>query len=145
VAAGLVVAFRSLGIGNLNPPTRYEKILHNVGEMLSQIHFSPKKIDDTFSKEIFGKFLHSDKVDPSKNIFLASDVQELKKFETTIDEEIKGGSVNFVPAAYALYNKRLLELNRFIRISCRNHLILRRMSLSILMLTKSIFLKMMQT
>ena len=109
VAAGLVVAFRSLGIGNTTPPTRYEKILHNVGEMLSQIHFSPKNIDDAFSKEIFGKFLHSDKVDPSKNILLASDVQELKKFETSIDEEIKGGPVNFVPATYAIYNKRLLE------------------------------------
>lgn len=109
VAAGLVVAFRSLGIGNTTPPTRYEKILHNVGEMLSQIHFSPKNIDDAFSREIFGKFLHSDKVDPSKNILLASDVQELKKFETSIDEEIKGGPVNFVPAAYAIYNKRLLE------------------------------------
>ena len=109
VAAGLVVAFRSLGIGNSTPPTTYEKILHNVGEMLSQIHFSPKKIDDNFSKEIFGKFLHSDKVDPSKNILLATDVQELKKFETSIDEEIKGGAVNFVPSTYAIYNKRLLE------------------------------------
>ena len=63
----------------------------------------------SFSKEIFGKFLHSDKVDPSKNILLASDVQELKKFETSIDEEIKGGAVNFVPATYTIYNKRMLE------------------------------------
>src|SRR6478609_182361 len=109
VFAGLIAVFCSMGFGDGNSPTWYEKILHNVGEMLSQIHFSPKKIDDNFSKEIFGKFLHSDKVDPSKDIFLTSDVQELKKFETAIDEEIKGGSVNFVPATYAIYNKRLLE------------------------------------
>lgn len=109
VFAGLIITFRSMGIGNPNPPTRYEKILHNVGEMLTQIHFSPKKIDDSFSREIFKKFLHSDKVDPLKNILLASDIQQLKKYETTIDDEIKGGAVAFVPAVSEIYKKRLLE------------------------------------
>lgn len=109
VFAGLIITFRSMGIGNPNPPTRYEKILHNVGEMLTQIHFSPKKIDDSFSREIFKKFLHSDKVDPLKNILLASDIQQLKKFETAIDDEIKGGPVAFVPAVSEIYKKRLLE------------------------------------
>src|SRR5687768_6048117 len=101
--AGLIVAFRSLGIGISNPPTKYEKILHNVGEMLSQIHFSPKKINDAFSKEIFKKYLASDKIDAQKNLFLASDIQQLKKYETSLDEEIKGGPVQFVPAVSVLY------------------------------------------
>jgi carboxyl-terminal processing protease len=109
VFAGLFAAFRSLGFGDGTPPTRYEKILHNVGEMLSEIHFSPKKIDDNFSKEIFKKYLQSDKVDPQKNIFLASDIQALKKYETTIDDEIRGGAIQFVPAVTEIYKKRLLE------------------------------------
>jgi carboxyl-terminal processing protease len=71
LGAGLFLAFRSLGIGlgEGNPPTKYEKILHNVGEMLSEIHYSPKKIDDNFSKDIFKKYL-SEKVDDQKNILL---------------------------------------------------------------------------
>ena len=36
LCAGLIVAFRTLGMGNGNPPTKYEKILHNVGEMLEE-------------------------------------------------------------------------------------------------------------
>ena len=56
LCAGLIVAFRSLGWGGGNPPTKEERILHNIGEMLSQIHYSPKKIDDNFSKEIFKKY-----------------------------------------------------------------------------------------
>src|SRR3982074_1894473 len=52
LGAGIFVAFRTLGIGG-NPPTKYEKILHNVGEMLAEIHYSPKQIDDKFSREIF--------------------------------------------------------------------------------------------
>jgi carboxyl-terminal processing protease len=108
LGAGLIVAFRSLGWGGGNPPTKYEKILHNVGEMLSQIHYSPKKIDDNFSKEIFKKYL-SEKVDPLKNILLASDINDLKKYENMLDDEIKGGQVKFVPAVSAVYQKRILE------------------------------------
>lgn len=109
VFAGLIVTVRSLGVGNPNPPSKYEKILHNVGEMLTQIHFSPKKIDDSFSKEIFKKYLSADKIDPLKNILLASDIQSLKKFETKLDDEIRGGAVEFVPAVSTIYKKRLLE------------------------------------
>ncbi|HUR10937.1 MAG TPA: carboxy terminal-processing peptidase [Flavitalea sp.] len=107
LCTGLVLAFRTLGLGG-NPPTRYEKILHNVGEMLSEIHYSPKKINDDFSKEIFKKFL-AEKIDVQKNIFLQSDIQELKRFETKLDDEIKGGPVQFVPAVSELYKKRILE------------------------------------
>ncbi|MBL7697585.1 MAG: carboxy terminal-processing peptidase [Chitinophagaceae bacterium] len=111
LCAALVVGFKSLGWGG-NPPTKYEKILHNIGEMLSQIHYSPKKIDDNFSKEIFKKYL-AEKVDAQKNIFLKSDIEQLKKFETKIDDEILGGSVEFVPAVSAIYKKRILESEQF--------------------------------
>ncbi|MCS3797450.1 carboxy terminal-processing peptidase [Niastella sp. OAS944] len=108
--AGLILAFRSLGfgLGNGNPPTKYEKILHNVGEMLSEIHYSPKKIDDNFSREIFKKFL-GEKIDDQKNVLLQSDIQQLKKYETKIDDEILGGAVAFVPAVAEIYKKRLPE------------------------------------
>jgi len=108
--AGLFLAFRSLGLGlgNGNPPTKYEKILHNVGEMLAEIHYSPKKIDDNFSREIFKKYL-GEKIDDQKNILLQSDIQQLKKYETKIDDEILGGPVQFVPAVSEIYKKRVLE------------------------------------
>lgn len=108
VVGGIVVAFKSLGFAAGDPPTKYEKILHNIGEMLTQIHYSPKKIDDNFSREVFKKYL-SDKVDPQKNIFLQSDINALKKYETTLDDEILGGQVQFVPAVSAIYKKRVLE------------------------------------
>jgi carboxyl-terminal processing protease len=112
LCAGLVVGFKSLGWGGGTPPTKYEKILHNVGEMLAQIHYSPKKIDDNFSKEIFKKYL-ADKVDQQKNVFLQSDISQLRKFETKLDDEILGGPVEFVPAVSAIYKKRILESEQF--------------------------------
>lgn len=112
VCTGLVLAFRTLGLGGGVPPTKYEKILHNVGEMLSEIHYSPKKINDDFSREVFKKFL-AEKIDVYKNVFLQSDINNLKKFETKLDDEIKGGPVQFVPAVSDLYKKRLVETEAF--------------------------------
>jgi carboxyl-terminal processing protease len=108
LGAGVFVAFRTLGIGE-NPPTKYEKILHNVGEMLEEIHYSPKQIDDKFSKEIFGKYLAD--VDIEKNVLLQADVEALRrKYELKIDDEILGKtSIQFVPAVSEIYKKRLAE------------------------------------
>ncbi|HTL10572.1 MAG TPA: carboxy terminal-processing peptidase [Chitinophagaceae bacterium] len=110
LVAGVFIAFRSLGTGNDNPPGRYEKILHNVGEMLTEIHYSPKDINDKFSKEVFKKYLAL--VDQDKGVFLQSDINELRKFETKVDDEILGGPVTFVPASFALFNKRLPEVEK---------------------------------
>jgi carboxyl-terminal processing protease len=112
LGAGLFLAFRTLGIGGGdNPPTKYEKILHNVGEMLAEIHYSPKKIDDHFSKDIFKKYL-AEKIDDQKNILLQSDIQQLKKYETRIDDEIQGGTVQFVPAVSDIFRKRVPEIEQ---------------------------------
>src|SRR5215216_7670160 len=88
LAAGIFLAFRTLGFGSEPTPTKYEKILRNVGTMLNEIHYSPKKIDDKFSKEIFKKFLGE--IDQERGFFLQSDMDALKKFETKIDDEING-------------------------------------------------------
>ena len=111
LGAILFLAFRTFGIGGGAPPTKYEKILHNVGEMLAEIHYSPKKIDDNFSKDIFKKFL-AEKIDDQKNILLQTDIQQLKKYETRIDDEIQGGNVQFVPAVSEIYKKRIPELEQ---------------------------------
>lgn len=107
LGAGVFVAFKTLGIGE-KPPTKYEKILHNVGELLQEIHYSPKQIDDKFSKEVFGKYLAD--VDVEKNVLMQPDIEALRKYETRIDDEILGKtSIQFVPAVEDLYKKRLAE------------------------------------
>jgi carboxyl-terminal processing protease len=107
VVAGLLIAFSSLG--NINPPTKYEKIFQEVAEMLEQAHYSPHKIDDAFSKDIFQKFLKE--LDPDKNIFLQSDINALKKYESRIDDELHGAPIEFFTAVNAIYLKRLAEVN----------------------------------
>ena len=108
LGAAIFVGFRSLGFGSEPTPTKYEKILRNVGLMLGEIHYSPKKLDDKFSKEVFNKYLGE--IDQEKNILLQSDIEALRKYETKIDDEINGSPVQFFPAFAEIYKKRLAEV-----------------------------------
>ncbi len=85
------------------PGSRFERILQLVGEFLEEGHFNPKKIDDTFSKEVFAKYLKS--LDPDKTYFLEPDVIQLKKFETKIDDEIHGSKLE----SFYLFNKLYIQ------------------------------------
>lgn len=108
VIAGFLIAFNSSGFGN-NPPNRYQLIFQQVAEILEVAHYSPQKIDDAFSKKIFDKYIET--LDPEKNIFLASDIRELKKFEQTIDDELHGAEIQFFHAVEQVYTNRVKELN----------------------------------
>lgn len=104
LVAGIFIA---ASVKKADPPGKYEKILHNVTEMLKEMHYSPKLIDDSFSKKIFYKYFEV--LDPNKNIFLKEDIEALRKFEFRIDEEMKGGNVEFFKEAGLLFNKRMEE------------------------------------
>ncbi len=107
--AGVFWAFQSRG-GNGEGLTNQEKLLTTLGAIIQQNHYEPKALNDNFSQQIFKKFLNA--VDPDKNIFLQSDVQSLKKFENSIDDEINGAvPVQFVPAVNQIFTKRMAEVN----------------------------------
>lgn len=110
LAGGIFLAFRTMGTGNTTPPTKYERILQSVGEILVQGHFKPKDINDDFSKKVFKKYLED--LDPEKGILMQEDVTALKKYETKIDDEIKGHPVEFFLAAGRLFNKRVDEVSK---------------------------------
>ena len=108
---GSFLAFRSIGniTDNSNPPGKYEQILKLVGEMMTQAHYSPQDINDAFSKKVFRKFMGD--LDPEKNMYLLADMEALqKKYDTRIDDEIKGAGVEFFLAAGKSFNQRMEEV-----------------------------------
>lgn len=93
--------------GELQPSQR-QKLLATVGVLLESQHYSPKAIDDAFSKKLFTAYLKA--LDPEKTLFLQSDITGFKKFETSLDDEINGAPIAFVPAVSEVYTKRLNEI-----------------------------------
>src|SRR5215203_4195122 len=90
LAIGIFLAFNTLG-SNKIPPSKYERILQSVRELLVQGHYNPKEINDDFSKKVFTKYL--EQLDPEKTFLMQEDIEALKKYETSIDDEIKGQTV----------------------------------------------------
>ena len=104
---GIAIALKTFAFST-DPPSKYERILKNVSELLEEIHYSPKDINDKFSSEVFKKYLKE--VDGEKKLFLKSDILELSKYQNQLDDEILGKvPVQFVPAVVVIYKKRLQE------------------------------------
>jgi carboxyl-terminal processing protease len=113
IIAGLFITFGVMGKGdrrNDDPKAKYQRILRNVGIVLEQGHYSPKKIDDKFSKEVLKKFEES--LDPDKYIFLQSDIDAFKKYEYKIDDEIHGTPLESFYAISDVYSKRIDEVSK---------------------------------
>lgn len=113
IAASFFLAFQTQGKNDNddNPRNRYAKILRNVGVLLEEGHFSPKKIDDAFSKTVLKKF--TEDLDGEKNIFLSSDIENFKKFENRIDDEIHGSELESFYAINDVYLRRLNEVSAY--------------------------------
>ena len=108
LVGGLLWAFTSSGKSpDDDVKARQQQLLQMVGAILERNHYDPKKIDDAFSKIIFKNYLND--LDPDKNLFLQSDINSLKKYETEIDDEIHGADLAFYPAAIVVYKQRLAE------------------------------------
>ncbi|HYM92755.1 MAG TPA: carboxy terminal-processing peptidase [Chitinophagaceae bacterium] len=112
VVAGSFLAFQTMSTSanarNENPPSKYEQILRLVTQMLTEAHYSPQKIDDAFSKKVFKKYITD--LDQDKTYFLQSDINDLqKKYETKIDDEMKGAPIEFFLAAGKVFNTRTEE------------------------------------
>jgi len=108
LVAAVFLAFQTLGSGKSTPPSKYEQILQTVTQLLTQGHFQPQEINDEFSKKIFKKYFQQ--LDDNKTFFLQGDIQSLKKYETKIDDEMKGAApVEFFLEAGKIFNKRIEE------------------------------------
>ncbi len=101
-------AFKVSAVQSDLQPAQRQKLLATVGALLEGQHYSPKAIDDAFSKKLFTAYIKA--LDPDKTLFLQSDITGFKKFETSLDDEINGATIQFVPAVSAVYTKRLEEI-----------------------------------
>jgi carboxyl-terminal processing protease len=83
-----------------------------VCEFLKHGHLSKPEIGDEVSRRIFRHFLKD--LDPAKVYFLKSDVEEFKKDETELDDQLLAGDLSFAYKVYGRYIKRMEERQKLI-------------------------------
>jgi carboxyl-terminal processing protease len=87
-------------------------VFHNTANMLQHIHYAPKTLDDKFASQIFNAYL--EQLDPGKRIFLAQDIKDFKKFESQLDDELRGKAVQFYKVVNNTFRQRLEESEKLV-------------------------------
>ena len=87
--------------------------------LLEQGHFEPKVINDELSVGVYTSFL--DQIDPFKNYFIQSDINEFEQFKTELDDQILAHDVSFFNLVYDRFLVRFEDSkNIFIKINERS-------------------------
>jgi carboxyl-terminal processing protease len=79
---------------------------------VKRYHYAPIPLDDVFSKAVFESYLNE--IDPGGYYFLTSDIEQLKQFETSIDNEIESKSDAFFQKSAELFKIRLKAVDSLI-------------------------------
>lgn len=77
--------------------------------MLSQAldywHYQPPELDDRLSKKVFDQYIKN--LDPNKRFFLQSDIDALKSYQYSLDDQLDIGATEFMESATAILDQRI--------------------------------------
>lgn len=82
-------------------------------QSLNNMHYSPKEINDEFSEKVFKLYLQ--RLDYNKKFLIKSDIDDLKKLEHSIDDDINSGHFTFFDKSFDIINKRVEESQAYYR------------------------------
>ena len=80
------------------------EILHE----LSENHYQKVALDDRFSSELLMHYL--DSLDPNHMVFIQSDIDEFKRFDKQLDDQLKVGNLDVAQSIYTRFHQRSLAL-----------------------------------
>lgn len=89
-----------------------------ITRMAAKFHFHPRAINDSFSSDVFTKFING--LDNRGIIFTREDISSFENFRYNLDEEINHRQLGFLEAVESLYKKRLTQVDTMIDNICKN-------------------------
>ena len=110
VAVFVAIASCSFTTKKFDNPEKDKLLIDLITYVLEKGHYSPKDMDDAFSRNIYKNFI--DGVDPLKRYFLNSDIEEFKQYETAIDDQIKIKDVTFFKLVYTRLTERINQIEK---------------------------------
>jgi len=93
------------GAKTLKPGDDYSKICKQIASHLPRRHLLRTPLNDTISSRAWTNYLSS--LDYERAYFLDTDIESLRKYETTLDDQLKVGNMQFGFEAFELFKKRL--------------------------------------
>lgn len=88
-------------------PEKDKMLLEVLSYVLTNGHYSPIEMNDSFSKKVYDKYLNA--LDPFKRYFIQEDINKFKIYEDSIDDFIKNKDLKFFDLTYSTLLKRMNE------------------------------------
>lgn len=112
VAATLLVGFYP----NTPPSQAASKdavLVQTMMMFINELHYDPRVLDDDFSKNLYKYYL--DELDDYRRFLTQEDLKKLSAYETQLDNQIKGASVEFFENAYTAFTASLSKTQGYYR------------------------------
>ncbi|MBB4806915.1 carboxyl-terminal processing protease [Chryseobacterium defluvii] len=87
-----------------------QTIMVSVKNTLSYLHYSPKPINDAYSKDVYKHYFEL--ADPAKRYFLQSDMDEFSKHEAKLDDYLNVGDLTFYKLTIDRLYQRVDEIDK---------------------------------
>ena len=114
VAAVFILAsYRLFRRSDSAVPSKEQVLIGLMLSGLSSQHYQPEKVDDNFSKRVFDLYLKH--LDYRKQFLLATDIEQLRRYQTQIDDEVKSGTHEFLDLSTKLMTERTKETQSLYR------------------------------
>jgi carboxyl-terminal processing protease len=110
LAVFVAAASCSFTTKEFNDPDKDKLLIDLITYVLQKGHYQTKEINDEFSKNVFEDFVIS--LDPLKRYFLASDIEEFRKYENDIDDQLKNKELTFFNLAFGRLMSRMEEAKK---------------------------------
>ncbi len=94
-------------------PQKEAALIQALLQGLANLHFQPKAIDDQFSKEVYNLYLKD--IDNGKRFYNKADIDQLKGFETKLDDQANAGTFEFFNRSVELMEKALVKTQGWYR------------------------------
>ena len=105
---GLIVAFKTYSKSQKDKESIISEL---VISGLKFAHYNNNKIDDNFSKRVYKTTLEG--LDYTKKFLLQSDVDQLQKYKTLIDDELNNGNDDYINLANEIITQRIKDAEVF--------------------------------
>ncbi|WP_345238465.1 carboxy terminal-processing peptidase [Hymenobacter saemangeumensis] len=112
-AVFVLASYRLFRRADSAAPSKDEVLIATMLQGLSAAHYQPEKVDDAFSRRVFDLYLK--RLDYRKKFLLASDVEQLRKYQLQIDDQVKRGTHEFLDLSTKLMAERTKEMQGLYR------------------------------
>ena len=92
-------------------PDKDKLLIEVIAYVMQRGHYDPKQINDEFSEHVFKNYIEG--IDGQHRFFLQSDINNFKRYEREIDDQINVADVSFFNLTYERLISRMNQVKEF--------------------------------